>query len=142
MWETEGECVTNSDEAAPDALRGGGETILLVEDQAEVAEVAEAMLQELGYRVIRASDANEALDAIDGHDGIDLLITDIVMPGSLNGADLAERARERAGLRSILVTGFADKAIPPDQFDRYDVLLKPFRLAELADRVRAVLDRD
>ena len=117
----------------------GGETILLVEDQAEVAEVAQAMLEELGYKVIAAADATRALELIDERNDIDLLITDIVMPGSMNGADLALRAKEQAGLRAILVTGFADKAIPSDQFDRFDVLLKPFRMDELSARIEAAL---
>lgn len=119
---------------------GQGEIILLVEDQADVGDVAEAMLEELGYAVIRAGDATAALEIIAARDDIDLLMTDIVMPGSLNGADLARRAREEAGLKAILVTGFADKAIPSDQFERFDVLLKPFRMDELAQRVRAALD--
>lgn len=119
---------------------GKGETILLVEDQPEVAEVAQAMLEELGYQVLYAPDGATALSIIDERDDIDLLFTDIVMPGSISGADLALQAKQRAGLRAILVTGFADKAIPSDQFDRFDVLLKPFRMDELARRVRAALD--
>lgn len=122
--------------------QGDGEIILLVEDQPEVAEIAADMLGELGYVVVAASDANEALAIIEARDDIDLLMTDIVMPGSLNGADLAVQAREKAGLRAILVTGFADNAIPADQFDRFDVLLKPFRMDELARRIRAALDAD
>ncbi|MBC7987773.1 MAG: response regulator [Sphingomonadaceae bacterium] len=123
-----------------DEPHGHGEIILLVEDQPEVAEVAANMLDELGYVVISASDANEALAIIDSRDDIDLLITDVVMPGSLNGADLALQARSKAGLKAILVTGFADNAIPKGQFDRFDVLLKPFRMDELARRVRAAID--
>ena len=122
------------------AIVGKGETILLVEDQTEVAEVARAMLEELGYRVLYAPDGATALAIIGERGDIDLLLTDIVMPGSINGADLAMQARQRAGLRAILVTGFADKAIPSGQFDRFDVLLKPFRMDELARRVRAALD--
>lgn len=117
-----------------------GKTILLVEDQPDVAEVACDMLEDLGYQVLSVSGAGEALSIIDARDDIDLLITDIVMPGSMNGADLAEKAREQAGLRAILVTGYADQAIPSDQFERFDVLLKPFRIDELGKRVRAALD--
>lgn len=121
---------------------GSGETILLVEDQREVAEVAATMLDELGYVVISAADASEALEIIEKRDDIALLMTDIVMPGSLNGADLAIQARNKSGLKAILVTGFADNAIPAGQFDRFDVLLKPFRMDELARRVRAAIDSD
>lgn len=117
-----------------------GETILLVDDQPDVARVAEDMLEELGYRVVTAHDAGEALAIIEARDDIDLLITDIVMPGSMNGADLALKAREKSGLKAMLVTGYADRAIPSDQFDRFDVLLKPYRIDELGQRVRAALD--
>lgn len=118
----------------------GGETILFVEDQADVAEVAQAMLEELGYKVVYAANAQAALDILDERNDIDLLLTDIVMPGSLNGADLALRVQEQMGLKAVLVTGYADKAIPSDQFDRFDVILKPFRMEELGERVRAALD--
>lgn len=119
--------------------RGAGELILLVEDQEEVGDMAQRMLEELGYGVVRASDGGEALAIIDSRDDIDLLLTDIVMPGSLNGADLALQARSRAGLKAILVTGFADNAIPSGQFERFDVLLKPYRMEELARRIRGAL---
>lgn len=118
----------------------GGETILLVEDQEEVAEVAQAMLEELGYTVIHAINAQRALEILEEGADIDLLLTDIVMPGELNGADLALRVQEEKGLKAVLVTGYADKAIPNDQFERFDVILKPFRMEELGQRVRAALD--
>ncbi|WP_299328265.1 response regulator [Parasphingopyxis sp.] len=122
-----------------DAVKGG-ETILFVEDQEDVAEVASAMLEELGYTVIHAENAQRALDLLEQHDDIDLLLTDIVMPGTLNGADLALRVQEEMGLKAVLVTGYADKAIPTDQFERFDVILKPFRMDELGQRIRAALD--
>lgn len=118
----------------------GGETILFVEDQEEVAEVAQAMLQELGYKVIYANNAQTALDTLQTRDDIDLLLTDIVMPGSLNGADLAQRVQKEMGLKAVLVTGYADKAIPSDQFGRFNVILKPFGMDELGERIRAALD--
>lgn len=121
-------------------IQAQGETILFVEDQEDVAEVAQAMLEELGYTVIYASNAQAALDILAERNDINLLLTDIVMPGSLNGADLARRVQEQMGLKAVLVTGYADKAIPSDQFDRFDVILKPFRMEELGTRVRAALD--
>lgn len=119
----------------------GGETILLVEDQAEVAQVAQAMLEELGYSVVFANSAQRALDILGENKDIDLLLTDIVMPGSLNGAALAERVQTEMGLKAVLVTGYADKAIPSDQFGRFNVILKPFGMDELDERIRAALDR-
>lgn len=118
----------------------GGETILFVEDQEDVAEVAQAMLEELGYSVIYANNAQRALDILKDRDDIDLLLTDIVMPGSLNGADLARRVQTEMGMKAVLVTGYADKAIPSDQFGRFNVILKPFGMDELGQRIRAVLD--
>ncbi|MEM8695300.1 MAG: response regulator [Pseudomonadota bacterium] len=118
----------------------GRETILFVEDQEDVAEVAQAMLEELGYDVVFASDAQAALDILEKRTDIDLLLTDIVMPGSLNGAELARRVQDEMGLKAVLVTGYADKAIPTDQFERFDVILKPFRMDELGERIRAALD--
>ncbi|MGJ8536829.1 MAG: response regulator [Parasphingopyxis sp.] len=118
----------------------GGETILLVEDQEEVAQVAQAMLEELGYSVIFANSAQRALDILGENKDIDLLLTDIVMPGPLNGAALAERVQTEMGLKAVLVTGYADKAIPSDQFGRFNVILKPFGMDELEERIRAALD--
>ena len=118
----------------------GDETILFVEDQQDVADVAQAMLEELGYTVIHAINAQRALDILDERDDIDLLLTDIVMPGTLNGADLALRVQKEKGLKAVLVTGYADQAIPTDQFERFDVILKPFRMDELGQRIRAALD--
>ena len=113
-----------------DKTEKGGKTILYVEDQEDVAQVAQAMLEELGYAVIYANNAQRALDILKERDDIDLLLTDIVMPGSLNGADLAQRVQKEMGLKAVLVTGYADKAIPSDQFGRFNVILK---------RIRAVL---
>ncbi|WP_162843386.1 response regulator [Parasphingopyxis lamellibrachiae] len=120
--------------------QGGSETILLVEDQEEVAQVAQAMLEELGYSVVFANSAQRALDILGENKDIDLLLTDIVMPGPLNGAALAERVKTEMGLKAVLVTGYADKAIPSDQFGRFNVILKPFGMDELGARIRAALD--
>ncbi len=117
-----------------------GETILLVEDQQDVGDVAADMLEALGYTVLRAPDAARALHIVEHNKNIDLLLTDIVMPGSMNGADLATRVKNESGLKAVLVTGYADKAIPSDQFDRFDVILKPYRMEELGERIRAALD--
>lgn len=118
----------------------GGETILLVEDQVEVGDVAEDMLDALGYKVLRAADANGAIEIIAQHDDIDLMLTDIVMPGSMNGADLAHKVMEETGLKAVLVTGYADKAIPSEQFQQFNVILKPYRMDELEKFIRAALD--
>ncbi len=127
-------------DVSDDSQAKGGETILLVEDQEDVGDVAEDMLDALGYTVLRASDAASAIAIIEDRNDIDLLLTDIVMPGSMNGADLAAKVMEETGLKAVLVTGYADKAIPSEQFQQFDVILKPYRLDELDKFVRAALD--
>jgi PAS domain S-box-containing protein len=130
--------------AAPaPAPRGGSETILLVEDDPLVREHVAGQLGALGYRVLRAADGPEALALLDRESGIDLLFTDVVMPGGLNGRELAELARaQHPGLRVLFSSGYAEDAIV--HHGRLDpgvrLLNKPYRREELASRVRAVLD--
>lgn len=122
---------------------GGSETILLVEDEPMVRDFAQARLRELGYRVLVAGDAAAALLLLDQHPDIDLLFTDIVLPGGVNGHQLAERARHaHPGLRVLASSGFSD----PRENESYDqsavgtILRKPYRRADLARAVRAALD--
>ena len=133
-------------DAAPETtvgLRAGSETILLAEDEPQVRQLAERMLGGLGYRVLPASDAAEALEAARTHRGmIDLLVTDVVMPG-LNGRELAERLREsRPGLPVLYVSGYAaDSAAIEEALRGGDgFLAKPFAATDLAQRVRQLLD--
>ena len=86
------------DEASPDTAAG---KVLLVEDNADVAEVSQAMLEEIGYTVRLAADARQALAMFDAQD-FDLVVSDIVMPGGMNGIELAEALRQRKpGCRSF-----------------------------------------
>ena len=136
-------------EAAPAALRakgipGGSETILLAEDEPQVRELAERMLGGLGYRVLASRDAAGALEAARSHQGaIDILVTDIVMPG-LHGRELAERLREtRPGLPVLYVSGYAADSAAIEQALRGGdgFLAKPFAATDLAERVRQLLDQ-
>ena len=122
--------------------RGGGERILVVDDRAEVAELARTMLAEGDYAVEVARDGQDALAKLDG--GFDLLFTDLIMPGGMNGVSLAREAQRRhPGLKVLLTTGFADSAI--DRTDArgadFDTIGKPYRRVDLARTVRGVLDR-
>jgi PAS domain S-box-containing protein len=114
----------------PATERAGGGTVLVVEDNPEVAEVTIAMLRELGYEVCAARDAGAALAMIDGRK-LDLVVSDIAMPGAMDGAALAQEIRRRhPELPVLLVTGYAE-AVDKLSGD-FTVLRKPFDLAELS----------
>jgi len=125
------------------APRGRGEHILVVEDEPFVRRYVVAMIQSLGYRVTEADDAARALDALAAADDIDLLFTDIVMPGGMNGRELADAATGlRPGLRVIYTSGYTENAIVHHgRLDPGVILLsKPYRRQDLAQKLRAVLD--
>jgi len=126
---------------APAARRG--ERILVVEDNSEVREVAVAQLAALGYRVVEAENAEEALSILGRDDDIDLIFTDVVMPGPMNGDELARIARrQRPDLKVLLTSGFAKGALHGGpQSDLANIFLpKPYRQVELAAKLRAILD--
>jgi CheY-like chemotaxis protein len=124
------------------AARGGGESVLLVEDDPRVRQVVEANLRSLGYRVLVAADGREALDILNGPARIDLLLSDIVMPGGMNGRELAELAvRIRRGLRVLLASGYSGEAFHGTGGEqKFPLLRKPYRRHELASRLRELLD--
>jgi PAS domain S-box-containing protein len=123
----------------------GGETVLLVEDDETVRAVTRELLELHGYRVLEAADAQAALARSQGHDGpIELLLSDVVMPGA-SGVDLADRLRQdRQEMRVLLISGYTDEALVPHGAVPSEVpfLQKPFSTDELALRLREVLDSD
>jgi PAS domain S-box-containing protein len=125
------------------AFRSRGETILVVEDESRVRRVSVARLLDLGYRVLEASDGPAALAMLQRHPEIDLLFTDLVMPGGMTGRELAEEAQRRQdGLKVLFTSGYAQpemvrRGLPP----RGAWLKKPYTAAELAAVLREVLDR-
>jgi len=124
-------------------LRGGTETILCVEDDDEVRIYVTSQLQSLGYNVISTSNAAEALAMVEAGTAIDLLFTDIVMPGPLNGRQLAQRIAERwPSLKMLFTSGYTDGEIPSQSREGRDIplLTKPYRRAELARMLRRALD--
>ncbi|MGE7206760.1 histidine kinase famiy protein [Sphingomonas sp. NPDC019816] len=123
------------------ARKGGVERVLMVEDQDDVGDLGRAMLEDMGYDVVLTRSAREALDHLAKDDDFQLLFTDILMPGGMNGVALARIVRrDHPRLAVLLTTGFADEAI--DEGARsYELIRKPYRRAELNDRIRAVLDR-
>jgi signal transduction histidine kinase len=133
-------------EAAPEpsAPRGGGEMILLVEDEEAKLLLVRRMLVSLGYRVLAFSDPTEALRVAEAPDKpIDLLVTDVVMP-KMDGQMLREAvARARPGLRSLFMSGYPSDVIARDGVlgEGIDYLQKPFSRAALGAKVREILDR-
>jgi CheY-like chemotaxis protein len=125
--------------------RGGAETILLCEDDDNVRAYSLEVLRDLGYEVIAAGDGPTALAALEAADGpVDLLFTDVVLPGGMTGADLGQAARSRwPGLKILFTTGYArDAIVHHGRLDAgVDLLTKPFGYADLAAKVREVLDR-
>ena len=118
------------------------ETILLVDDEADILKITRTNLENLGYRVRIAQSGDDALALVLQHPDIDLLFTDIVMPGSLNGYELAEAALAlRPGLKLLFTTGYAKVESEASRAEwREAVLQKPYRSADLARRIRALLD--
>ena len=124
-------------------LPRGHETILCVEDDAIVRDFVTQQLQALGYRTIAARNAAEALMEVRSGTPIDLVFTDIVMPGSMDGWKLAELLRQmRPGIKVIFTTGFSDVSSDRLSADAGIMLLeKPYRLSSLAEAVRNAIDR-
>jgi PAS domain S-box-containing protein len=125
-------------------LPGNGETVLLVEDDAQVREFSASALRHLGYRVLETSESSTALNILAEHSEIALLLTDVGLPG-LNGRQLAEEARERVPrLKVVYMTGYARNAIVHHGvFDAgVDLLGKPFTTEGLGRKLQEVLQRD
>jgi signal transduction histidine kinase/DNA-binding response OmpR family regulator len=122
---------------------GGRETILVVEDDAEVRLTAVEMLMQLGYKVLTAADGDAALEFVDSDLQIDLLFTDVVMPGTVKSVELAQRAALRSSAIPVLFTsGYTrDEIFHHGKLDAGVTLLsKPYRRDDLAGKVRGVLN--
>ena len=128
---------SGEDGAAAASLTQG--TVLLVEDSREVAAVTSALLETLGYRVVRAENANEALRHLQQGIAFDLLFSDIVMPGAIDGLGLAQLCRERyPALPVLLTSGFSEAAQSAEP--GFDILRKPFELAALERAIEQALN--
>jgi CheY-like chemotaxis protein len=125
------------------SISEGSETILLVEDEDRVRTLAARMLKQQGYTLLTASNAQEAIEICSGHSHpIDLLLTDVIMPGE-NGVELARKIQaQHEGIRVLYISGYTDDTIGnKGAFEPGVTLLqKPFSPAELAGMVREVLD--
>ena len=122
--------------------RNGTERVLVVEDRPDVADLARMVLEDYGYVADIALNAREALSRLDGAD-YDLLFTDLIMPGGMNGVMLAREARRRKpDLKVLLTTGYAESSLERTDAggSEFDVISKPYVPNELARKVRQVID--
>jgi len=126
-------------------IPGGHETILVVEDDTDLRATTSLALESLGYKVVEASNSIAALQVLNAPSRIDMLFTDVFMPGGMLGPELAERAKEcKPQIRVLYTSGYGidqlrsdtgSQAMPPQ-----DLLLKPYRNEELAHKIRTMFD--
>ena len=124
---------------------GAGETLLVVEDDASVRMQVMDLLTELGYAAIEAHDGGSALPVLRSQRRIDLLVTDVGLPGGMNGRQLAEMARQlRPGLKTLFITGYAEGAASRARFldPGMDLIAKPFTLDALAAKIRRMIESE
>lgn len=125
------------------ADRHGTETVLIVDDRPDVAAIAGMILEDFGYKVIVVDGPKPALEVLDGERRIDILFTDLIMPGGMNGVMLARAARERQPkIKVLLTTGYAEASLERTDAGgtEFELINKPYKRMELARRVRRVLD--
>jgi CheY-like chemotaxis protein len=121
----------------------GGETILVVEDDAEVRAFVVGTLRDLGYSVVEAKDGPSALEILEESTSIDLMVTDVIMPGGMTGRQLSDEAtRRRPRLKTLFISGYTENSIVHQgKLDPgVNFLSKPFRRRDLAVKIREALD--
>lgn len=121
----------------------GRESILIVDDEVDLLQLADQYLTELGYTTKKAINAMEAMKILKGNEKFDLLLSDVVMPGGMNGYELAEQATKLdPELKVLLTSGFTSRTLVQSDLSRFsdNLLSKPYRRTDIAERVRLVLD--
>ncbi|MCD6070958.1 MAG: hybrid sensor histidine kinase/response regulator [Microvirga sp.] len=115
-------------------------TVLIVEDEPAVLEVASDIFDSLGYDVLTATDAKEALTVLETDTAIDVMFSDVIMPNGMNGVELSRKAREmRPNLKILLASGYPMSALPSEGLGAgVSFISKPYRWTELADKLRAL----
>ncbi|MBL4665968.1 MAG: PAS domain S-box protein [Sneathiella sp.] len=124
-------------------LKTGNETILVLEDDPDVRELTVLQLKSLGYQVLQAHDGHSALEVLDQESGIDLLLSDVVLPGGLRGPEVAIKAREtKPNLNVLFMSGYTQNALEShSELGEAALLLnKPFRKKDLAEKIREAID--
>ena len=127
--------------AQTQAIPGGSERILVVEDNEDILEVTSAMLTTFGYRVVCARNGAEAIQIFESGQEFELLFSDVVMPNGMSGVELAREARRlNKGIKVLLTSGYAGDVLERHRaVDEFPIIDKPFRLADLARRLRSIL---
>ncbi|MBO1904577.1 PAS domain S-box protein [Microvirga sp. 3-52] len=121
-------------------VRDSAGTVLIVEDEPAVLEVASDIFDSLGYDVVTATDANEAVEVLDGNPSIDVLFSDVIMPNGMNGVELSRKAREmRPNLKILLASGYPMSSLPSEGLGAgVSFISKPYRWTELAEKLRGL----
>jgi CheY-like chemotaxis protein len=120
------------------------ETILVVEDDERVRRLTIARLKLIGYQVLEASDGPKAIDILSQGHSVDLVFTDLIMPGGMSGREVVARAHElRPDIKVLLTSGYAEELVHGDDLERAQLRLirKPYQQAELVAVLREVLAR-
>ncbi len=138
--------VEEAEPDVPDAAveKGAGETVLVIDDEAILRMLVLDVLEENGYNALEAHDGPSGLKILQSDARIDLLITDVGLPGGMNGRQVADAARQlRPGLKILFITGYAENAIINHGHLQpgMEVLTKPFPVATLGQRIRDLLER-
>jgi PAS domain S-box-containing protein len=138
--------VLEEPQVAPDVTpvpAAAGETVLIIDDEETVRMLAAETLAAAGYRVLQAAQGGDGLKILQSAVAVDLLVTDVGLAGGINGRQVADAARiSRPGLKVLFITGYAEHAVISDGVlePGMRVITKPFALADLASKVRAMID--
>jgi CheY-like chemotaxis protein len=123
---------------------GDGETVLVIDDEPTIRMLVVSVLEENGYAAIEAGDGASGLRILQSDARIDLLVTDVGLPGGMNGRQVADAARvDRPGLKVLFITGFAENAVVGNGHlsPGMEVITKPFELSALGRKIRDLIDR-
>ena len=137
-----GECEQPEDLCAAMAVRQGEELILVVDDEVGLLDLAEETLKKQGYEVVTATNGNEALERLQEHTDIDFLFSDVVMPGGINGYQLAEKALDiSSSLKVLLTSGFTSTKGLPEKTTRtnFELLQKPYSQIDMLKHIGDML---
>jgi signal transduction histidine kinase/CheY-like chemotaxis protein len=134
---------TKKDNKKTELLPRGGETILVVDDEIALMEMAQDILESVGYHVLTACNGADALEILSNSPEIDLLFSDVVMPNGMNGYELSEQAtNKQSDLKVLLTSGITEDLVPHKSHsaNKGKLLKKPYNLSQLVKQVRSTLD--